>query len=174
MAGTKPKTPRSAFFAWPVSSFHGRGAKPTPRCDLFFLSLSRLHSQSPQQTAATVKFLSSSVNCGCIFPFSFATVSHTPIRCYSLIGAPVCVQPCLPRELEFPRVSFLFMNRPTLSWKDFWKATPHSGGCVWTTCLQRLHVQGAIPPATREWPTKSLVVWCCKRTCSSGSRSWAL
>ena len=72
MAGAKPKTPRSVFFAWPVSSFHDRGAKPTPRCDLsFFLSLLRLHSQSPQQTAATVKFLSSSVNCGCIFPFFF-------------------------------------------------------------------------------------------------------
>ena len=44
------------------------GAKPTPRCD-FFLSLLRLHSQSPQQTAATVKFLSGSVNCRCISPF---------------------------------------------------------------------------------------------------------
>ena len=154
--------------------FMAGGLSQHPAVIFLFAFTLRLHSQSPQQTAATVKFLSSSVNCGCIIPFSFATVSHTPIRCYSLIGAPVCVQPCLPREFEFLRVSFLFMNRLTLSWKDLLKATPHSGGSVWTTCLQRLHVQGAIPPTTREWPTKSLVVWCCKRTCSRGSRSWAL
>ena len=96
MAGAKPKTPRSVFFAWPVSSFHGRGAKPTPRCDLSFfcLSLLRLRSQSPQQP------------------------------------------PCLPRELDFPRVSFLFMNRPTLSRKDLLKATRH-GVCV-CVCVDHL------------------------------------
>ena len=47
--------------------------------------------------------------------------------------------------------------------------------CVDLCCQEVMSVavlQGAISPATR--PTKSLVAWCCKRTCSRGSRSWAL
>ena len=62
---------------------------------LFFLSLVRLHSQSPQQTAATVKFLSSSVNCGCIFPFFFCNrFPHT--NQVLLLNRSSCVCVCNP------------------------------------------------------------------------------